>query len=183
MPEMMAHAMALLVAGANTTAGRLYLAVILGFVLLLYLLRRSLVLLSLAAFPGTLLHELLHFVVGLILLGRPSGFSVVPRRMGHGYALGSVRFANVRWYNGFLIGLAPLLLLPLALWLLAWRLQGVPPLQVQELVWAYLLSTLIYASLPSWPDIKIAATSFWLLLLSVGVYWALTDEGFRVAQL
>jgi hypothetical protein len=116
-------------------------------------------------------------------LGRPSGLSVVPRRVANGYALGSVRFASVRWYNGCFIGLAPLLLLPLALWLLVWRLHGPQVLQAQEIAWAYLLATLVYASLPSWPDIKIAAVSSWLLVLAAGIYWIVTNEGFRVARL
>lgn len=183
MPEMITHNLAPLTTAFTTHSGRIYIGVVLGFVLLLYLLRRSMVLLSLAAFPGTLLHELLHFIVGLLLFGRPSGLSVLPRRVAHGYALGSVRFANVRWYNGCFIGLAPLLLLPLALSLLTWRMHGLQALQVQEIAWAYLLATLIYAALPSWPDIKVAATSSWLLLLAVGIYWVMTDQGFRVAKL
>lgn len=183
MPKMISHNLALLTAAFASHSGRIYIGVVLGFVLLLYLLRRSMVLLSLAAFPGTLLHELLHFSVGLLLFGRPSGFSVVPRRVTHGYALGSVRFANVRWYNGCFIGLAPLLMLPLALWLLTWRMHGLQALQVQEIAWAYLLATLVYASLPSWPDIKVAAASSWMLLLATGMYWILTSEGFRVAKL
>ena len=183
MPEIAAHTLAVLSTAFNSHHGRIYLGVVLGFVLLLVLLRRSVALLSVVAFPGTLLHELLHFFVGLLLLGRPLGFSVIPRRVSHGYALGSVRFANVRWYNGCFIGLAPLLLLPLALWLLAWRLHGLQGWPPQELAWSYLLATLIYASLPSWPDIKIAAASSWLLLLATAVYWMLTNEGFRVAKL
>mgnify|MGYP003507965577 FL=1 len=183
MPEIVAHTLAPLTTAFTSHNGRIYIGVVLGFVLLLYLLRRSVLLMSLAAFPGTFLHELLHFIVGLLLLGRPSGFSVIPRRVSHGYVLGSVRFANVRWYNGCFIGLAPLLLLPLALWLLAWRLHGLPGLQPQELAWSYLLATLIYASLPSWPDLKVAAASSWMLLLATAMYWILTNEGFRVARL
>jgi hypothetical protein len=183
MPELISHNLALLTAAYTTHGGRIYIGAVMGFVLLLTLLRRSMLLLSVAAFPGTLLHESLHFIVGLLLFGRPTGFSVIPRRLGHGYALGSVRFANVRWYNGCFIGLAPLLILPLALWLLAWRMHGLHGLQVQEIAWAYLLATLIYASLPSWPDIRVAAASSWVLLLATGLYWILTNEGFRVAKL
>ena len=183
MQETLTHNLAVLTAAFASHNGRIYIGVVLGLVLLLYFLRRSIVLFSLAAFPGTLLHELLHLIVGLLLYGRPSGFSVIPRRVTRGYVLGSVRFANVRWYNGGFIGLAPLMLLPLALWLLAWRLHGLQGLPLLEMVWAYLLATLIYASLPSWPDIKVAAASSWLLLLALGVYWIFTGEGFRVATL
>ncbi len=183
MPEIITHTLAPLTTALASHTGRIYVGVVLGFVLLFYLLRRSVLLLSLAAFPGTLLHELLHFVVGLLLWGRPSGFSVLPRRVSRGVALGSVRFANVRWYNGCFIGLAPLLLLPLALWLLAGRLHALQALHPQALAWSYRRATLVDASLPSWPDLKIAAASSWLMLLAAAMYWILTNEGFRVARL
>jgi len=163
--------------------GRIYAGTILAFVLLLSLLRRSILFFSIAAFPGTLVHELLHFVVGLVAYARPAGFSVLPRRGERGYVLGSVRFANVRWYNGLLVGLAPLLLLPLVSALLVWRVHGLPAPGFTEMVWAYLLASLVYACVPSWPDIRIAATSIWLVAALAAVYWIATSDGFRVARL
>ena len=177
------HYLSPLASALMTPSGKVYAGVVMACVLVLYFLRNHIVLFSVAAFPGTLLHEFLHFIAGLMTFGRPTGFSVIPRRVARGYALGSVRFTRVRWYNAWFIGLAPLLLLPLALFLLVWRVQGLHGFVVVELLWAYLLATLIYASLPSWPDIKIAASSFWLLLFAAAVYWIVTSEGFRIAQL
>ena len=167
----------------TTPAGKVYAGAVMACVLVLYFLRSHLVIFSLAAFPGTLLHELLHFIAGLATFARPTGFSLIPRRMAHAYVLGSVRFAHVRWYNAWFIGLAPLLLLPTALFLLAWRVQSLHGFSPVEILWAYLLATLIYASLPSWPDIKIATGSFWLLVFAAAVYWIVTSEGFRIAKL
>jgi len=57
---------------------------------------------------GTLCHELAHFSVGLLTNAEPVGMSVLPRRIkrakgskagGHNWELGSVTFANLRWYN------------------------------------------------------------------------------------
>lgn len=63
----------------------------------------------LVEWPGTVLHELLHFVVGYITNGKPTQFRVTPKKMADGYwSLGSVQFANITWYNGVFIGLAPL---------------------------------------------------------------------------
>ena len=179
----LAHYLNPLASALATSPGKVYAGVVMVCVLVLYFLRSHIIIFSLAAFPGTLLHELLHFIAGLVSFGRPTGFSVIPRRVSRGYALGSVRFAHVRWYNAWFIGLAPLLLLPMALFLLAWRVQGLHGFVVAEILWAYLLATLIYASLPSWPDIKIAASSFWLLLFAAAVYWIVTGEGFRIAKL
>ena len=67
---------------------------------------------------GTLCHELAHFSVGLLTNAEPIGLSVIPKRIkkpgkGHNWELGSVTFANLRWYNAAPSALAPLLVLAL----------------------------------------------------------------------
>jgi hypothetical protein len=128
---------------------------------------------TLLVLPGTLAHELSHWLLGILLNGRPSSFNLLPRREGRGWIMGSVSFANLRWYNAFFIGMAPLLLLPLAYWALVWRLDLKPTLRWQEVVAVYLIANLVYACLPSWMDIKAAARSpiGWLLLAG-GLAWA-----------
>ena len=58
--------------------------------------------------PGTLAHELLHYLVALLTCGKPRGFSVWPRRTPDGWVLGAIGVLNFRWYNGLAICLAPL---------------------------------------------------------------------------
>jgi len=147
-----------------------------GLVLALWLLnqaRRSFWLCALLALPGTLCHEACHWLVGALLNGQPARFSVLPRREGRGFVLGSVALRNLRWYNGFFIGLAPLLLLPLAYGLLHWRLRSQATFGWSEVGFTFLLANLVFAALPSWADLRIAARSpvGWLLLL-VGLGWA-----------
>jgi len=103
-----------------------YLAAMAGMLWLLNQARRSFWLVSLLALPGTFCHELCHWLVGTALNGQPLRFTVLPRREGRGYVLGSVALGNLRWYNAFFIGLAPLLLLPLAYGLFLWRLGRAP---------------------------------------------------------
>jgi len=67
----------------------------------------------LISLPGTIVHELSHFVIGLILLGKPVNFTVIPKKSENGYIMGSVGFANITTINAFPIGLAPLTLLPI----------------------------------------------------------------------
>jgi len=74
----------------------------------------------------------------------------------------------VRWYNGLVIGLAPLLLLPVAAALLLWRSRTGADLALTELPWLYLIACLAYASLPSWQDLRVAAASSWLLIVLAG---------------
>lgn len=143
-----------------------YLAVLVAVLSLFQRLKRMFWVFSLAVLPGTFCHELCHLSVGGLLNGQPTRFSVLPRREGRSWVMGSVTFAHVRWYNAFFLGAAPLLLLPAAYGILAWRLGGHPAVGWNEAFWLYLTANLVYASLPSWQDLRIAARSpvGWLLL-------------------
>ncbi len=154
---------------------------LLGMAAMLWLLnqaKRSFWLVSFLALPGTLCHEACHWVLGKLFNGDPQRFTVLPRREGRGFVLGSVALGNLRWYNAFFIGLAPLLLLPLAYGLLLWRLRSHPPLGWSEVGIAFLLANLVFASVPSWQDLRIAARSpiGWLLLAGA-LAWAWMRQG------
>ncbi len=136
--------------------------------LLLIASRRFGALFLVTSFPVTVAHELTHLLAGLVSNGRPSQLRLLPHRSATGYVLGSVTCSNVRWYNGLIIGLAPLLLLPLAAALLLWRTRAGADVAITELPWLYLIACLAYASLPSWQDLRVAATSSWLLLVLAG---------------
>ncbi|WP_243286716.1 hypothetical protein [Geothrix terrae] len=116
--------------------------------------------------PGTFCHELCHWLAGHLLNGRPLRFTVVPRREGRGWVLGAVALSNLRWYNAFFIGLAPLVLLPAACGLFLWRINGHPGLGWSEAAVVFLLANLVFGALPSGQDLRIAARSpiGWLLL-------------------
>jgi hypothetical protein len=158
--------------------GQLYLAAVLGLMLLLNLSRRFGLVFFIVAFPATLAHELMHLAFGWLSYGQPNGMRLWPRRSARGYVLGSVTCYNVRWYNGLLIGLAPLVLLPFALLLFRWRAQSLAGPELPELGWLYAIASLALAALPSWQDLRVALTSSWLLLvLLAGV--AFTITGFQ----
>jgi len=150
----------------------LYVAGVVVLVFGLHALRRTFWLFALLILPGTLAHEVCHLGMGLLLNGGPTGFTVIPRREGRGWALGSVSFSHIRWYNAFFIGAAPLLLLPGAYLLLRWRLGGPPVFGWPEILAVYAIANLVYASVPSWQDLRIAARSpiGWLLLAG-GLAW------------
>jgi len=147
-------------------------AVVAAVLFALHGLRRTFWLFALVTLPGTLAHELAHLLLGLLLRGGPTGFTVIPRREGRGWAMGSVSFTRIRWYNAFFIGAAPLLLLPAAYLLLRWRLGGTPVLGWPEALAVFAIANLVYASVPSWQDLRIAARSpiGWLLLAG-GLAW------------
>ncbi len=132
--------------------------------------------LALLSLPGTILHELLHFCVGLILGARPVAFSLIPRRAGKRWILGSVSFARITLFNAAPTAFAPLLMLPVAWVLFAdWML---PAFWAGAygiwLVWGYLTACCLLCSMPSWVDIKLGASSalFWAGL-GGGIWMAL----------
>lgn len=160
----MDHSWGLEAGGRGAMLG--YLA---GMAMMLWLLnqaRRSFWLFSLLALPGTVCHELCHWIVGGLLNGRPVRFTVLPRREGRGFALGSVAFENLRWYNAFFIGLAPVLLLPVAYALFLWRLGRSPAFGWPEMAILLVLANLVFGAMPSRQDLRIAVRSpiGWLLL-------------------
>jgi len=150
----------------------LFLAALVAMLALFHWTRRFFWVFSVLVLPGTFIHECCHLLLGLVLNGKPAGFNLLPRREGKGWELGSVSFSHLTWYNAFFVGMAPLLMLPAAYALVRWRLGLQPRLDGWELLAVYLIANLVYAALPSWQDLRIAARSpiGWLLLAG-GVAW------------
>ena len=132
------------------------LAVVTAAAVLLHYLRRLPRFFSLISLPGTVGHELLHFLVGTLALAKPVKVSLIPKFHRDGSAtLGFVTFSNIRWYNALWVGFAPLLALPAALWLVYYRSAQIPPLSWRELAWSYVAASLTYSCLPSRADVEI----------------------------
>jgi hypothetical protein len=136
---------------------------------------------------GTLCHELAHFFAGLVTNARPVGLTVVPRWIGRGkrgsdnghWELGSVTFANLRWYNAAPAALAPLLVLAVPLAVAWWRTRAMAgsavPYGVTDLALAFLLAPQLLSFWPSPVDWRLAARSWpWLVILVMGAlaWWA-----------
>jgi hypothetical protein len=119
---------------------------------------------------GTLCHELAHFSVGLLVNADPVGLTVIPREIRRGkgqWELGSVTFANLRWYNAAPAALAPLLVLAIPVGVAWWRRDahfGAP-----DLALAFLLAPQLLSFWPSPVDWRLAARSWpWPLILLAG---------------
>lgn len=130
---------------------------------------------ALLSLPGTIAHELAHFIVGFLLHAQPHGFSIWPRARGRAWTLGSVSFRNIGLLNGAFVALAPLLLLPIA-WLCL--IHVLVPLWIEGqwgwwLLAGYLAATALFAALPSFQDIKLGGPSILLYAaLGVPLWWA-----------
>ena len=112
------------------------------------------------ALPGTLAHELAHYLVALMLAARPRLPRLWPERSEHGWRLGSVAF-RAPWWRAGPIALAPLLLVPASL---AWLVMFVAGADGAWLaLHAWIAGTLLSAGLPSRADLRIAAPTLAVL--------------------
>lgn len=118
--------------------------------------------------PGTIMHELAHFVIALLLGGHPTGFSIWPIRQHNRWQLGSVT-ARLTTLSALPTALAPLLWLPAGYALLLNR-QSLAGDSLQLLSAIYLAVYLcLSAAIPSWQDMKVALTHPLSLLLWGGI--------------
>lgn len=150
------------------------LVLVLAVYTLLLSVRHSIWRVALLALPGTVAHELTHWIVGFLLRARPHGLSVWPRAQGNTWRLGSVSFQSIGLLNGAWVALAPLLLLPFA-WLCLTRI--LLPLWARGqwgwwLLAAYLTGSVLFAALPSLQDVKIGGRSLVLYAsLALLLWW------------
>jgi hypothetical protein len=115
------------------------------------------------ALPGTLAHELAHYVVALLLAADPRLPRLWPQRVEQGWRLGSVAF-RAPWWRAGPIALAPLLLMPASL---AWVVVFVADARDARLaLHAWIAGTLLSAALPSRTDLRIAAPFLALAVLA-----------------
>jgi len=126
---------------------------------------------------GTVCHELAHFVVGWLTVARPVALTVLPRRVGRGWELGSVKLTRVRWYNAAPSALAPLLVVLLPLLVAAWRTSAGLHFQWLDLALAFAVAPQFLACWPSRPDWQIALRSWPYLLIAALGWWALRALG------
>jgi hypothetical protein len=118
--------------------------------------------------PGTMVHELLHWVVGGMTNAKPVSFSLLPRKVSGGqWVLGSVGFTNIRWYNAALVGLAPLLAPLIALFFVPayghWSVS-----KVDFAYWA-ITGPIFAMCLPSWVDVELATRSWFPVSIIAGL--------------
>jgi hypothetical protein len=152
-------------------------AVLVFWLVLLLAAQRRTWHIALLGFPGVVLHELMHFLVGLILFAKPVSFSLIPQRSNNGWQFGSVSFKGLTLLNAAPVAYAPFLLIGVAWfsfhhWMLALFISQ------QYIAWiitGYLIACALFYSIPSSKDVKVGglSTLFWLALLVAA--WCLTQ--------
>ncbi|WP_415397814.1 hypothetical protein [Sulfurimonas sp. CS5] len=112
-------------------------------------------------FIGTLFHELTHLIVSIATYGKPSWFSILPSKQKNeigetvGYTLGYVRNNNLRFYNTFLVAMAPLLLIPLSYWIYLHFFEYFDKNIWTMISYIFIIVSLLFSSIPSSVDFKL----------------------------
>jgi len=101
--------------------------------------------------PGTMLHELAHYLMAAAMNGNPGNFNLIPS----GNILGSVTFSP-NLYNAAPVSLAPFLLAPLTALFAAFAARSHNPLRLA--LGSYLAACSWVACIPSPQDFSIAAS-------------------------
>lgn len=153
----------------------LYLLPSAALALVIRILARSHPFFFLFTVLGTICHELAHFVVGLATGARPGSFTVIPRRVGNHWELGSVMLTRVRWYNAAPAALAPMLVILLPFAVAAWRTRPGWSFQPIDLAIAFALAPQFLSFWPSSGDWKIAARSwpYLIIIAALSYLWTL----------
>lgn len=132
---------------------------------------------ALVLLPGTWLHEVSHWLVGLLLGARPTSFTLWPKREGNTWVLGSVGFTRLTIYNGAFVALAPLLLF--ALGAAAFQHLLGPAFEAGQYGWwlalGYPTAAALYSGLPSTTDIRVGALSIALYAGTAALLWQLSS--------
>lgn len=123
---------------------------------------------------GTICHELAHFVAAKLTCARPAAFTVIPRRIGQGWELGSVRLTRVRWYNAAPSALAPFVVVLLPFLVAWWRTRGGLDFQWLAVALAFAVAPQFLACWPSSTDWKISLRSWPYLVIAGAGWWTLS---------
>ena len=102
-----------------------------------------------------LFHELTHLIASFLTNGKPRWFSIFPsknidEKSGNiTYTLGYVTSKNIRWYNVFIISMAPLLLLPLSFYVYENFFLYMDENLYSYIAYIFIIISLLFSSVPS----------------------------------
>jgi hypothetical protein len=122
-------------------------------------------------FPGTLLHELSHFLAAVILRVPVASFSIMPKVTPTGILFGRVSVQKVDPFRSAIIAIAPLLTGAISLLFVLNWIKANAKLDVVTLLACYFALCLINMMIPSKQDVKVALPGIVIITaIVVGIY-------------
>lgn len=140
------------------------------------LFMRSILTFWLFYLPGTILHELAHFVIAVLTFAAPTRFTLIPKRQGNYYVLGQVQCARATILNAAFVGLAPVLLILPALYLWQNFFDAFHEKQyIKAIALAWAAYTTTASAMPSSQDIRFAMPSLIFYAIVSALLYALSS--------
>lgn len=122
-------------------------------------------------FPGTLLHELSHFLAAVLLRVPVASFSIMPKVTPTGILFGRVSVQKVDPFRSAIIAIAPLLTGAVTLFVVLNWLQRNAGLNIVTFLVSYAALCLINMMIPSKQDMKVALPGLMIIFgLAVFIY-------------
>lgn len=142
-------------------------------------LRARQVLVGFLLLPGTVAHELAHWVVAVVLWADPGPPHLIPYRQADGaWVLGHVNVSHLRWWNAAPVALAPLGLLAGTPMLCAWAHSNIAHghwgLAAAQL---YAAAAGLCSAWPSAQDWRVARRSAFAVVLFALCAWMVLRSG------
>lgn len=119
-------------------------------------------------FPGTVLHELSHFLSAVLLRVPVASFSIIPRVTATGIVFGRVSVQKVDPFRSAIIAIAPLVTGAVGLFFTLRWLQINATTNVQTVLIGYLSLCLVNMMIPSKQDMKVALPGILIVSAIVG---------------
>lgn len=106
-------------------------------------MRSRLLFLALLYFPGTVLHEMSHYIAAKLLFVRTGKISLRPKFYDDGLELGHIEIAHTDFVRRFIIGIAPLVVGILTILGITYLLISISFVWWQYILFAYAIITIV----------------------------------------
>ena len=110
-------------------------------------------------------------MVGLLTGASPGAVTIIPRRKGSHWELGSVALNRARWYNAAPAALAPLVIILIPLAVAWWRTRPGWSFQLIDVAIAFALAPQFLSFWPSGVDWRIAVRSWPYAFIIAALAW------------
>jgi hypothetical protein len=122
-------------------------------------------LISIFFFPGTVLHELSHFFLAMILFLPVVGLEIFPKFEGQSIKLGTVHYIKKDFLRGFIVGIAPFFGAMLFFWLISYL-----PANIFSYYLIFVVSSTMFSSKKDIEDLLYLIP---LILIIAGIFYIL----------
>lgn len=137
---------------------------------------------SLLFFPGTILHEMAHFIVAMVLMLRVRDVKIFPEYEGNNIKLGRVLYEKQDVIRGVLVGVAPIFAGLMFFWFVSYIEKSVADnigMKALILYAMFIVSTTMFSSKQDLVDVVFTIP---FILIIAGIFYLLNVQVWQLLQ-